>query len=70
MSRLHSSKNRNDDEPLIVGHYSVDQIKAFNANHDRKLGWQAGQGNFYTNVFRLPESHFGPADGLWDGKAQ
>jgi len=55
-----------DDTPLIVGTYSVEEIKAFNAHHDRYYGWHPGFGNHYTNNARLPESFLGPASELWN----
>jgi len=66
LQRAGGRRHNYDDTPLVVGQYSVDQIKAFNAHHDRYYGWHPGFGNHYTNNARLPESFLGPASELWN----
>jgi len=57
---------RQDDGPIIVGAYSVEEIKAFNAAHDRKYGWSVYFSSLYSNLQRHPETYTGPIANLWD----
>lgn len=56
---------RNVDDPLVVGAYTVEQIRAFNLEHDRKYGFRPDFPH-YTRAARLPETYSGPVEKVWD----
>jgi len=65
LQRAGGRRRNYDDTPLVVGEYSVDQIKAMNRRHDENMGWSPQFMSVYLNPRRLPESYFGPAETLW-----
>lgn len=64
MSRLYSDAQRPGPEPVF--RFSEEEIERARKEHDRRMGFSLDLASVFTNPARLPETHVGPPETLWN----